>query len=383
MTRVVLVANTDWYLYNHRLSLAEALRRLGREVHLVSPDGPYAVRLQQAGFAWHAVALDRKGTNLLHEVRTWRRLADLYAALQPALVHHFTVKPVIYGSLAARQRSIPALVNSITGRGYVFSGRGLRPGLLRLVVRPLVSYALGAPNQRVIFQHQGDLDAYLAMGLVQADRSAVIPGSGIDPERFSPQPEPAGDAVVLMPSRMLWDKGVEDLVEASRRLRRAGLRFRTVLAGSPDPGNPTSISEQQLRAWAAEGSVEWIGQQEDMVSVYAGAHIVVLPSHAEGVPRALIEAAAMGKPIVATDLPGCRKVVTPGLNGLLVPSRDVEALSQALRVLIEHPARRADMGVESRTIALRSFTDDIVNGQIIDVYDSLLRAVGQPTLQGG
>jgi glycosyltransferase involved in cell wall biosynthesis len=378
VTRVVLVANTDWYLFNHRLSLAERLRDLKVEVHLASPGGPFVDRLRQAGFAWHEVRMDRKGFNPIREARTLQALGRLHRELRPTLVHHFTIKPVLYGSLQGRWQHVPALVNSITGRGYVFAGRGAVPWLLRLLLRPVFAYALNTPNQRVIFQNPADLDEFLSMRLVTRRWSTVIRGSGIDPERFFPRPEPEGDPVVLMPSRMLWDKGVQDLVEASRLLRERGVRVRAVLAGEPDPGNPTSIPAKRLEEWVAEGVVEWSGRKQDMVEAYAASHIVVLPSHAEGVPRALIEAAAMGKPIVATDLPGCREIVYNGRNGFLVPLRDPQALSDAIQRLVEDPALRSRMGAEGRAIALGNYTDEIINGMILGVYDELLARAGLP-----
>ena len=383
MTKILLVANTDWYLFNHRLSLAERLRRQGVEVHLASPGGAFAPRLRQAGFDWHEIRMDRKGFNPLREARTLNALGALYSRVGPTLVHHFTIKPVLYGSLAGRRRRVPALVNSITGRGYVFAGRGVISWLLRMFLQPVFAYALNSANQKVIFQHAADLQSFLAMRLVRQDRCALIRGSGIDPQRFSPRPEPQGDPVVLMPSRMLKDKGVQDLVQASRLLRRRGVRLRVVLAGDPDPGNPTSIPEKQLREWAAEGVVEWAGRSDDMVETYASAHIVALPSHAEGVPRALIEAAAMAKPIVATDLPGCREIVYNGRNGFLVPVRDPHALSEVIQTLVEDPKLRRQMGAEGRAIALQNYTDEIVNGMILRVYNELLAQPGLPEIAGG
>jgi len=380
---VLLVANTDWYLFNHRLSLAEDLRRHGAEVHLASPAGPFVARLRQAGFPWHEVRMDRRGFNPIREIRTLNRLRDIYREVDPTLVHHFTIKPVLYGSLEGRWRGIPALVNTITGRGYVFAGRGIIPWLLRIALRPVFAHALDTRNQKVVFQNPADREDFLSLRLVRQERCVLIRGSGIDPQHFSPRPEPEGVPVVLMPSRMLRDKGVQDLVEASRLLHRRQVRVRVVLAGEPDPGNPTSISEKRLRQWVAEGAVEWAGRSDDMVETYASSHIVALPSHAEGVPRALIEAAAMAKPIVATDLPGCREIVDNGRNGLLVPVRDPQALSEAIQTLVEDPALRRRMGAEGRTIALQNYTDEIVNGMILKVYDELLAQAGRPAIAGG
>jgi glycosyltransferase involved in cell wall biosynthesis len=256
--------------------------------------------------------------------------------------------------------------------GYIALARGLRGEVLRLITRVLYRGFLPRRSSRVIFQNRSDRDHFLAARLVPEASVVVIPGSGVDIRRFHVTPEPAGEPVVLMASRMLWDKGVGELVEASRLLRARGLKPRIVLAGRPDAGNPRTISQEQLRQWGADEGVEWVGHREDMPDLYARAQVVVLPSYGEGLPKSLVEAAACGRAIIATDVPGCREAVDDGVNGLLVKSRDPVSLADAIQALLQDPDRRAAMGRRGRERAEREFSDEQIVGQTLAVYDELL-----------
>jgi glycosyltransferase involved in cell wall biosynthesis len=361
--KIILFANTDWYLYNFRLPLAKALRARGADVTLLSPPGEYAARLQAEGFRWLAFPLNRKGMNPLAELVTILRLRRLYRRERPDLVHHFTVKPVLYGSLAARLAGIPAVVNSITGLGYLFLGGGTRRRLLRTLARMLYRVSLG--GTRVIFQNEDDRRAFLDLRLVRPEQADLVPGSGVDVTRFVPAPEPAGTPVVLLAARLLWDKGVGEFVEAARRLT---VRARFVLAGDPDADNPAAVPPEQLRAWQEEGVVEWQGWQDDMPAVLAGASVFCLPSYREGLSKTLAEAAACGRAIVTTDVPGCRDVVAHGVNGLLVPPRNADALAEAIAALLADPSLRRKMGAAGRRIAEEHFSIEHVVGATLAVY---------------
>jgi len=376
--KVILVANTDWYLYNFRLALARFLRGQGFEVLLLSPSGRYTSLLQQAGFRWIEWRVGRQTLAPWAEFSALLQLARLYRQEKPTLVHQHTIKPVLYGSLAARLAHVPAVVNSITGRGYVFVAEDRKARLLRRVVGPLYRLAFATPHCAVIFENNVDCQYFIRQGLLQAERARLIEGVGVDTERFAPAPEPDGAPVVMLTARMLWDKGVGVLVEAARLLNKseppAKGKVRVVLVGNPDPGNPASINEAILRGWEAEGVVEWWGWQEDMSTVYPRGHIVTLPTvYGEGVPTALLEAAACGKPLVATDAPGCRDVVHHEKNGLLVPPNDPSALAAALRRLADDPELRGRMGAASRQLVLDKFTTEQVNTATLQVYESLLR----------
>ncbi len=366
--KILLFANSDWYLYNFRLGLAQALRARGDEVVLVSPSGPYGPRLQIMGYRWITFPLSRRGLNPFTEMMTLARLIGLYRQEKPDLVHQFTVKCVLYGSLACRLLGFSSVVNSVTGLGYAFTGRGGVRWGLRGLIRPF--YRLVLKHTWVIFQNPDDRAVFLQDLLVDPQKVALIRGSGVDLRHFSPRPEPDGIPLVVLPARMLWDKGVAEFVGAARKIRATGFQVRFALVGDIDEDNPASVQASQLKEWEKDAVIEWWGWKQDMGEVYARAFIVCLPSYREGVPKTLIEAAACGRPIVASDVPGCREVVRDGLNGLLVPPRDAGALAGAIMVLLKNPGKRREMGVSSRAIAEKEFSMHLINQQTFSVYQS-------------
>jgi glycosyltransferase involved in cell wall biosynthesis len=373
MRRLLLLANTDWYLFNHRLALAKAAREEGMMIILASPRGSYVPKLEAEGFEWFEVPMERGSVNIIREIHTLIHCIRLYRRLKPDLVHHFTIKPVFYGSLAARWVDVPVIVNSITGLGYLFSSRSQQMASLRYLLKPLYKKALGHPNQIMIFQHTGDLETYLDLGLVREEKSVIIPGSGVDLNRFVPREEPSGIPVVMMATRMLWDKGVGDLIKVAESLKIDGPDVRVVLVGQPDSGNPSSIPEKTLIKWHEAGVIEWLGHQDNMPDLFAQAHIVVLPSYSEGIPKSLIEAAAMKKPIISTDLPGCREIVQHGRSGFLVIPGDLKALKEAITRLVQDKSLREEMGSVGRQIALERFNDRMINDQILLIYSEHLK----------
>jgi glycosyltransferase involved in cell wall biosynthesis len=365
--KILLFANTDWYLYNFRLGQALALRDRGDEVVLVSPDGPYGPRMQALGFRWLPFPLARRSLNPLSAIETVNRLVKLYRQEKPDLVHQFTIKCVIYGSLACHLLGIRPVINSVTGLGYVFMDAGAARRWLRFFIK--LSYRLVLKNTWVVFQNPDDRSAFLESCLVDIKRVSLIRGSGVDIQRFSPHPELPGAPLVVLPGRMLWDKGISEFVAAARILHVEGVHARFALVGDSDNENPSSVPVSQLQAWRNEGVIEWWGWKEDMQDVYAQAAIVCLPSYyREGVPKSLIEAAACGRPIITSDMPGCREVVRHGENGFLIPARDAAALADALIELLQSPDMRVKMGMNSRTIAEKEFSTEMVNSQTFAVY---------------
>ncbi len=370
--KILLVANTDWYLYNFRLLLAQALREHGDEVVLVSPPGQYVERLRAAGFRWLPADISRRGVNPLREAGALLRLARIYRDERPHLVSHFTIKPVLYGSLAARlgrAHPAPRVVNAVTGLGYVFYGVDRKAALLRAIVRPL--YRLALRGTRIIFQNESDRQVFTGGRLADAAQTYLIPSSGIDVRRFRPTPLPEGAPLVVFNGRMLWSKGVSDFVEAARALHREGSLARFWLVGSSDPGNPESVPEEQLRAWQAEGVVEWLGWQENMPGILAQSTLVCLPTRAgEGFPRSLLEAAASGRAVIASDAPGCDQAVLHGETGLIVPRGDPPALTAALRSLLADPERCQRMGAAGRQFVEARFSSDLIINRTMAVYFS-------------
>lgn len=372
MKRVLLCANTDWYLYNFRLALARYLRQQGLEVLLVSPSGAYVAALQAEGFQWVDWGVGRKSMLPWQELPALLKLAGIYRRLQPDLVHHHTIKPVLYGSLAARLAGIPRIVNSITGRGYIFLGEESRAKILRLLISPVYRLALSPRHSTVIFENHTDRDYFIQRRLVPAAQTRLIEGVGVDPERYQAFIEPPGPPVVVLAARMLWDKGVGVFVEAARLLKADHPQARFILTGIPDPGNPSSIPEQVLQKWHQEGVVEWWGWQANMPAVYRQCHIVTLPTvYGEGVPTTLLEAAACARPLVTSDTPGCDQVVAEGVNGFRVPPNDPAALARALERLLVDPALRGRMGQASRELVLQKFTYEQINRATFAVYQEV------------
>ncbi len=365
--KIILFANTDWYLYNFRIKLAEELIRMKNDLLLVSPAGNYADRLQNLGFKWKGLDLSRSGINPYQEIRAIIQLTRLYKQERPELVHNFTSKCVVYGSIAAKLAGIDRVVNSVTGMGFVFT----KKNLMTFFLKPFITlfYKITLIKSRVIFQNQQDMDYFIKHNLVKASQCALIPSSGVDIKKFHPTPLNAEVPLVVLPARMLWDKGVGEFVEAAEILKSKGIKARFALVGMPDQGNPSSITQKQLEQWSGSGIIEDWGWQEDMASVYQQASIVCLPSYREGLAKGLIEAAACGRALVASDIPGCREVIVNGVNGFLVPSKEVIPLAEAIEKIIQNRRLLAKMGRESRKIALRDFSVEKINRETIFEYN--------------
>ena len=369
--RLLYVFNDAGFFLSHRLPVAEAARAAGYEVHVATPAGAAVGGVTARGFIHHPIRLSRRGSNPAAEVGTLAALAALYRRLRPALIEHATIKPVLYGGLAARLTGRPAVVSWMTGLGFVFISTGLRATLVRGGIAAGYRLAFRRSGVRVIFENPDDRAMFVSRGLIAPDRAQLIRGAGVDMRRFHPRPEPPGPPLVVLASRMLRDKGVVEFVEAARLLRAEGVAARFALVGDGDPGNPASVSDSQLHTWRESGAVEWWGHESDMPAVFARAHVVCLPSYREGLPKVLVEASASGRAIVATDVPGCREVVREDRNGLLVPVRDAPALAAAIRRLVQDPAERARLGANGRALAEREFSVEHVVERTLAVYGEL------------
>lgn len=371
--KIVLFANTEWYLYNFRRSLALALRDAGHDVLLLSPDGPYGEKLRSLGLRWHPLPMDRRSLNPLREGLLFVHLWRLLRREQPEVVHSFTIKSAVYGSLAARLAGVPARVNAVAGMGYVFISDSLNARVLRPLVRTLLKLALGGRNARLVLQNPDDVALFARAGLVDESQVRMIPGSGVDCSRFLPDPNRQVELRlrVLLPARLLWDKGLAEYVQAARVMHSQGRPIDFLLAGDPDPGNPAAVPEANVREWVMQGLVQWLGHVDDMPGLLRSVDIVALPSYREGLPKGLIEAAASGCALVTTDVPGCREVVTHNVDGLLVPVRDGKALAQAIARLQDKPALRARLADAGRRKALAQFDERIVVRETMAVYREL------------
>ena len=376
---LLFVVNEGYFFVSHRLPVALKAQCKGYDVHIAAPtDNVWAPadysneELGDLGLTFHAIPISRRGAHPVQELWTLLALWRLYRRLRPEIIHHLTIKPNLYGGVAARILGVPSVVYAITGLGQMFVAT---KGPLRSL-RPLVLWfmrmALGHGYARVIVQNSGDRKFLLDNGVTKPSDTVLIQGSGVDLTLFQPTPESEGEPIVILPSRLIWEKGIQEFVDAARQLRAEGVVARFVLVGNTHPSNPRAVSRERLEKWAEEGVVEWWGRREDMPSVMAESHIVCLPSkYGEGVPKIILEAAAAGRPIVTSDTPGCREVISDGVEGILVPPADSKALAAALRRLIERPRERADMGAAGRERAIKDMDVDQVVARTIEIYREL------------
>lgn len=319
--------------------------------------------------------MDRRSLNPLREAGLLVHLWRLFRREKPDLVHGFTIKCAVYGSLAARLSGVPARINAVAGMGYVFTSKDAKARMLRPLVRTLLKLALGGRGARLILQNPDDVALFEQARLVEARHVRLISGSGVDCSRFTAtlRAREAGTPLrVLLAARLLWDKGIAEFIAAVRQLKGEGRAIEFLLAGDPDPGNPAAVPETDVRGWVDERLVQWLGHVDDMPALFASVDMVALPSYREGLPKGLIEAAACALPLVTTDVPGCREVVTDGTDGLLVPVRDAAALANAIGRLQDDPGLARTLGEAARAKALAMFDERIVIARTQAVYAELL-----------
>lgn len=369
---VLFIVNSPEFFLSHRLPLAIAAKSAGYEVQIATGPGEACHKIVELGFRHHLLPMSRSGRNPLFELKALWGIHRVMRTIRPALVHLVTIKPVIYGGLMARLTRVPAMVAAISGLGTMFTGRTQVRSWMRCSVEWLYRLALGHVNAKVIFQNPDDRAALIGMGAVREEKTALIKGSGVLLAAYSVRPEPEGMPVVTFAARLLKDKGVQEFVDAARRIKARGIAARFLLAGSPDPGNLTSVPESELSLWIKEGIVEVLGYQSDIPSLFSNSNIIVLPSYREGLPKVLIEAAACGRAVVTTDVPGCRDAIVPGKTGVLVPVRDSGALADAIQFLIEDSVKRRQMGAEGRAFAEREFAIEQVIDAHLTIYKELL-----------
>lgn len=363
--KLLYFVSEDWYFCSHRLPLAVAARDAGYEVVVVTQVREHGEVIRAAGLKLVPFEMSRRSMNPFGELSTAARLVAVYRREKPDLVHHVAMKPVLYGSLAARLAGVSLVVNALAGLGWLFISASRRAKLLRGPVATALRAALR--KSVTVVQNPDDQSALVRLG-VPREGIRLVRGSGVDTNVYSPSDEERGIPLVVLPSRLLWDKGVGEFVAAAEQLRAEGIAARFALIGAPDPMNPASVPDEQLRVWQTAGVVELWGRRDDMPEVYRQAHVVCLPSYREGLPKSLLEAAACSRAIVTTDTPGCREIVRDGDNGLLIPVKDAHALADALRRLIMDGALRQRMGERSRQIAVGEFALERVIAATLDIY---------------
>ena len=384
--KIVYVVNEASFFFSHRLRLAQEAKRRGADVTLVCGANTGEYEATRHDLKVITLPLSRSGVNPLTEFRTFVHLLRLYRRLQPDLVHHVTIKPVVYGSLAARLTRIAGVVNAVPGMGFVFTARGFMAVLRRFFISNLYRLALGHPNMRVIFQNREDLNLFVQSSIVRPEQSVMIRGSGVDLTEYDPLPEPPTESIVfVLIARMLRDKGIGEFVDAARKVKLNYPNWDFWLVGDIDPGNPGSLKIEDLLAWDRAGIVHWLGHREDVPEILQLSHVLVLPSYyREGLPKTLLEAGAAVRPIIASRVAGCLEFVTDGVTGLIVAPRDVEDLAAAMvRLGNDAPLRRRLAEAARSKVEAIFRVEDVVRDTFV-VYQQLLHPVtAAPPAQPG
>ena len=371
--QVLLVANTSWYLYNFRLPLIHELNSNGYKVALAAPHDSYTKRLISAGVTVHPWLLSRSSINPISEIRALIDLARIYRREKPELVHHFTIKACLYGTIAAKITRVYRVVNSVTGLGHVFLGNRARNILLRKFLKPIYKAVFMAKRGAVVFQNADDQERLIQLGITDPSKTLLIKGSGVDINHFSPISDSSGrfqePLQILFPSRIIREKGIIELLEACQSLWKDGFNLELLIAGDLDSGNPSSLSTSEIELINQNPRICTLGHINDMRSIYATSDLVVLPSWREGLSKSLIEAAAMERPIITTDVPGCRDVIDHGQSGLLIPLKNERALELAIKLMFNNPELARRFGKAARRKAIDQFQVSLVNASTIKQYD--------------
>lgn len=365
--RVLIVGSDVSMLYKFHAPLIRCLIEAGHQVNLASPPGDPAMpaALEALGACWTAYPLSRTGMNPLRDAGSLFALWRLMKRVKPEVTVCYTPKPVIYGNLAAWFAGVPSRYALITGLGYAFTGeaRGRR-GQVQALMRALYRVSLSAASG-VMFQNPDDREELISRQVLsRKGRTAVFDGCGVDIDAFRPAPPPTGPITFVMVGRLVADKGLREFAAAARQIRQMKRAARFLVVGGADT-NPEAVSVAEVRGWVEAGDLDWIGPVSDVRQTLAAGHVFVLPSYREGLPQSILEAMASGLAIITTDVPGCRETVANGLNGLIVPARDAEALAQACMILINDPTRVEVMGRESRWLAETRFESGRVSRAIL------------------
>jgi glycosyltransferase involved in cell wall biosynthesis len=373
--RLLMVVNVDWFFLSHRLAIAIAAKNAGHEVHIATTLTIGREALEKYGFVVHPLTIDRSSAGLISLVVVLLNLIKIFWKVRPNVAHLVTIKPVLLGGIAARLSPVGAVVFAISGLGHVFVTDGFIGRIRRAFVRAMYAFSLSIKNKRIIFQNTEDLAEVQSILFLESSQVVLIPGSGVDLSLYQAEPLPDSAPVVLMASRLLWTKGVREYVWMAEQIKETNPQVRFLLAGDRDEGNPDSVSQSDINRWSSSQSVELLGYQSDMADLMRQAMIVVLPSYREGFPKVLIEAAACGRAVITTDVPGCRDAVEDGITGLLVPMKSSNALASAVQRLIDNPVLCSSMGQAGRERAERLFDIEQVVRMHLDIYSDLCRAL--------
>lgn len=371
--KILFLINDLNFFCSHRLPIARELQLKGFEVKIAYGDhgGFKSSILEEQGFETFYVPIERSGMNLLKEFKSILLIFKLFLLVKPDLVHLVTIKPYLYGGIVARLVRVPSLVSAVSGLGTLFIHKNFKSKILRTFLYPLYYFAFSHPNQSVIVQNKEDANLLMNWGVLKKNKIKLIRGSGVKIEEFVDLEETNTIPVVCFLARLLVDKGVYEFIAAAKILKKRGINAKFILAGDIDPKNKSGLNKNDITKIKKGNHVQVIGYQKDVPKLYASSHIICLPSYREGLPKSLIEAAAAGRAVVTSDVPGCRDAIESGKTGLLVPVKDEEALANAINYLIENPDIRKQMGRAGRKLAEREFKLEGVIKNHISIYKKL------------
>jgi len=370
--RYLMVIKNTRFLYSHFMPMAEAVQCAGWEVWIAAERNESSQRILDAGMKYVELKKEGRRWDMIKFIRSQASIRSALRDVNPRVVHFVYLKNVLTGSILARMCGTPAVLGAVTGLGSLFAENRLLYRFARYGVLLGMRWGFHHPNSVLALENADDRNYFVEHRVVSESRTVIIPGAGVDVDEIRPVSEPLGIPVILCAARMIRGKGILELVEASRILRKRGVHFELWLAGGIDTGNPSAITHDELAGINAEGTARWFGHQDNISKLLASASIFCLPTYyREGLPRVLVEASAAGLPIVTTDVPGCREVVTRGINGLLVPPRNVDALADALQCLVENREKRSEMRIASRKIFEEKFTSDSVRAALNQCYAKL------------
>lgn len=369
--KIVYIVNVDWFFISHRLPIALEALKQGHEVHIFAKDTGKMEYLKSLGINICPINLERGSINPFQSLKLLWDLKEKITSIEPDVVHLVTIKPVLIGGLAAILAKVPSIVYAISGLGFIFTNTMLKAKILRLGIIPLYRLALGAKNKTVIVQNLDDLRILRQYVAIPEPQTVLIPGSGVNLEQFNIQPLPLKNKTVLMACRLLADKGVYEFHRSAMLLKEKYPDVRFVLVGGIDPDNPASLTEEELNKWVEKEDLEWWGHQSNMSEVLSQATIVVLPSYREGMPKVLLEAQALGRPIVTTDVPGCREAIENGKTGFLVKVKDEYSLADAIKKLISSDELCVEFSHNARLLAEQKFDIEQVVRTHMNIYENL------------
>lgn len=376
--KLFIVVSEDWSFWSHRLSLARSALKNGYDVTLITKINDLGEKIKEENINVVNVNFARSSTSPLSDLLNIFKLASIFIKEKPDIIHNVALKTILISLIAGLFYNKAIEVNAFTGLGYVFSSSQKRAKRIRTFIKPVFKFLMSRERIWTVFQNPDDMGVFQTNNLISAERSALIRGSGVDTNEFTQTKDSNDVPVVMLASRMLWDKGVGEFVEAAKLAQKENLKAKFVLVGDTDEENPMAIPVSILEKWSSEGFVEWKGHSGTMPKTLSSSSIVCLPSYREGLPKVLLEAASIGRPLVATDVPGCREIVQDGKNGILVKLKDVDSLYKAIKTLVLNAELRVQMGQKGRQLVENELSTDIINRQTLELYHLALKEEGMP-----